>query len=180
MKWTAIILAGGKSRRMGQDKGLTEYGGKPLVQYSIDACRRLTSEVFISTGNGEYSRFGLPLIEDNYQECGPIGGIEAALSVSKTDGIIVCPCDMPGISSGMLEKIIQRAEGKEAVVAVSPEGKVFPVLGCYRKAALPVIQNQIKKGDYKMLSLLKELDAGKVVVSSDELLANVNYPEDLQ
>lgn len=180
MEVTAVILAGGKSSRMGEDKGLLFYNGKPMVQYAIDACRELTSKIFISTANTEYTRFGYELLADNFPGCGPVGGIEAGLSAAKTPGILVCPCDMPGISPGILQHIMQKSEGEKAVVAASAQGKIFPVLGWYSKTALPVIQKQMEEGDYKMLSLLKKLNAETVVVNSDEELSNINYPEELK
>lgn len=180
MKVTAVILAGGKSSRMGEDKGLAIYLGKPMVQYAIDACRELTSEIIISTANTEYSRFGYELLADNFPDCGPIGGVEAGLSAAKTPGILVCPCDMPGINPEIIKRILWNSEGKSAVVAASGQGKIFPVLGWYSKTALPVIQKQIEKGDYKMLFFLKKLDAETVVVNPGEELLNVNYPDELK
>lgn len=165
---------------MGRDKGLAEFNGKPLVQFAIDACRKLTPEIVISTGNADYSRFGFPLIPDNFEERGPIGGIEAGLNFTTTSGILVCPCDMPGISPNILKLILQNVAGKNAVVAASSEGKIFPVLGWFSKTALPVIQNQIQKGDFKMMVLLKELHAETVLVTDEEEFLNVNYPEDLK
>lgn len=180
MEVTAIILAGGKSSRMGRDKGLAVFNGKPLVQFAIDACEQLTSELFISTGNSDYSRFGFPLIPDNFREHGPIGGIEAGLTAAKTSGILVCPCDMPGVRPEILKRILNQAEGKKAVVAASAQGKVFPVLGWYSKTALPVVQNQIEKGDFKLMELLSELRAETVLVVDDGALLNVNHPHDLK
>lgn len=165
---------------MGRDKGLAKFNGKPLVQFAIDACKPLASELFISTGNVEYSRFGFPLIPDNFKEHGPIGGIEAGLTAAKTNGILVCPCDMPGISPKILKHILHRAEGKKAVVAASHQGKVYPVLGWYSITALPVVQNQIEKGQFKLMVLLNELQAETVAVADDETLLNVNYLHDLK
>ncbi|WP_372947445.1 molybdenum cofactor guanylyltransferase [Mariniphaga sp.] len=180
MEVTAIILAGGKSSRMGREKGLAGFNGKPLVQSAIDVCKQITSEIFISTGNADYSRFGFPLIPDNFREHGPIGGIEAGLTAAKTSGILVCPCDMPGISLEILKRILHQTEGKRAVVAASVQGKVFPVLGWYSKTALSVVQKQIEKGDFKLMALLNELQAETVVVADDEALLNINYPHDLK
>ncbi|MBW6536087.1 MAG: molybdenum cofactor guanylyltransferase [Mariniphaga sp.] len=180
MEITAVILAGGKSSRMGEDKGLVIYQGKPMVQYSIDACRELASEIFISAANPEYIRFGYKLFPDNFPGCGPIGGIEAGLTAAKTPGILVCPCDMPGINPEILKRILQNSKGKNSVVATDGQGKIFPVLGWYSKTALPVIQNQIERGDFKLMALLNELRAETVVVADDEALLNVNYPHELK
>lgn len=180
MELTAIILAGGKSSRMGQDKGLIQYRGKPMVTYAIEACRNLTSTIIISTNNVDYASFGYPLIGDVHKEVGPLGGLEAALTFSMTEDNIVCPCDMPNIHPGMFKTILQNKNGNKSVIVGDKEGKVFPVIGYYNKSALPVIQHQIKTGNYKMLSLVKELHAETIVIHSESLLSNLNYPEDLQ
>lgn len=165
---------------MGQDKGLINYKGKLMVEYAIEACKNFTDKIFISTNNKRYEALGYPLVQDNYMEVGPIGGLEAALANSLTEDNIVCPCDMPNIHPVVFEMVLQNTNGKQAVVVGDKEGKVFPVVGFYRKSALPVIQQQIKTGNFKMLSLLKLLDTEIVVISSDGVLSNINYREDLQ
>lgn len=180
MKVTAIILAGGKSSRMGSDKGLVFHKGKPLVEYSVNVCKEFTDQILISSKNPEYSRFGYPLIPDNFMECGPIGGLEAALSASDTDLNLICPCDMPGINVLILESLLHAVSGSEPVVARDPEGKLFPVLGVYHKSSLPVIREQIQQGDYRMTSLLNRLKTKTILIEPAGMLANFNYPEDLQ
>ncbi len=180
MELTAIILAGGKSSRMGQDKGLVNYNGKSMVEYSIEACKKITSSLIISTNNEDYASFGFPLIKDSYPNAGPMGGLEAALEYSNTEDNIVCPCDMPNIHPYLFELVLQKKSGKQAVVVTDKKGKVFPVFGYYNKSALPVIRQQIKTGNLKMLSLLKLLDAETVVSYYDDVLSNINYRKDLE
>ncbi len=165
---------------MGKDKGLIKYRGKPLVKYAIEVCEKFTDIIFISTNNKKYAAFGYPLVPDNFIEVGPIGGLEAALSNSQTEDNIICPCDMPNIHSEMFEKILQNTNGKPAAVIGNKEGKIIPVFGYYRKSILPVIQHQIKTGNYKLLSLLNELNAETVVIDSESFFANLNYPEDIK
>ena len=179
MKLTAIILAGGKSSRMGQDKGLVFYRGQRMVEYVVSACKELTSDILISTNNPEYSFLRYKLIKDNFKQLGPIGGIQAGLAASKTNENIFCPCDMPGIQSEVLKKILDKKNGLQVVVAADSKGKLFPVLGYYNKSALPAIEKQIAKGDFKMQHLLKELNA-QTIIFPEEILKNINYPEDLQ
>lgn len=180
MELTAIILAGGKSSRMGQDKGLMIYRGKRFVENAIDACSKITSGILISANNSEYDVLGYETVRDNYEGLGPIGGLEAALSRSKTSDNIVCPCDMPGIHAGLFNKILHKKGNNHAVVVARGDGKIFPVLGYYNKSALPVIRAQIEKKDYKLQSLLEKLGAKTVVVLEDDALLNVNYPEDVK
>ncbi len=180
MQVTAIILAGGKSSRMGRDKGLAEFGGLPMVRYSINACKNITNNILISTRNQDYTRFGYPLIADNFAERGPVGGLEAALSTSRTELNIVCPCDMPGIHADILNMLLMESHGAKAVVAQDPDGKVYPVLGVYSRSAISVIREQIRLGEYRMTRLLQRLDAKTVVVKAASQLVNFNFPEDLQ
>lgn len=179
MKLTAIILAGGKSSRMGQDKGLVLYRGKRMVEHVAAACRQLTSEILISTNNPEYDFLSYKLVEDTFTERGPIGGLQAGLVASETDDNIFCPCDMPGIQPAVFKKILEEKGKSNAVVASNSSGKIYPVLGYYNKNALAVIENQIVNGDFKMQHLLKELNA-QTVVFPEETLKNINYPKDLQ
>jgi molybdopterin-guanine dinucleotide biosynthesis protein A len=179
VKLTAIILAGGKSSRMGQDKGLVLYRGKRMVEHVVEICRKLTPEILISANNPEYGFLEYRLIEDRFKEAGPIGGIHAALAASETEGNIFCPCDMPGIKPSVFEKILEEKKNFQVVVAAGSSGKIYPVLGYYNKNVLPVIEKQIEKGDFKMQHLLKELNV-QTVVFPEETLKNINYPEDLQ
>jgi molybdenum cofactor guanylyltransferase len=180
MQVTAIILAGGKSSRMGTDKGLVGYGGLSLVQYSIKACEIITKDILISTRNQDYIRFGYPLVADNFTERGPVGGLEAALSASRTELNIICPCDMPGINADILKMLLMECQATMAVVAKDPEGKIYPVLGVYNRTAIPVIREQIRLGEYRMTRLLQRLDAKTVLVEAVSQLVNFNFPEDLQ
>ena len=164
---------------MGKDKGLAEFKGKPLVSHVIDACLKMTSNILISTNNEMYSSFGYPLVFDNYIDMGPIGGLEAALSASTASDHILCPCDMPSVSSAIFELLLKKSKGNHAVVVISDAGRLFPVLGYYNKSALPVVREMIGKGEYRMQSLCRNLHAETVVVSSELLPANMNYPKDL-
>ena len=179
MKYTGVILAGGLSTRMGQDKGLINYNGKAMVEYCIEALKPLCSEITISTNNPDYSRFGYKLIHDVYKEIGPIGGLHAALRAASNDAILVCPCDMPLIKSEDFKKIIDDKKESTAVVQSSTQ-KVYPTLGYYPKRSLTTIINQIEKKQYKLQLLLKELNAQYIGIDDENALLNFNQPEDLK
>ena len=177
---TAIILAGGKSSRMGSDKGLLLYNGLPMVQHSINACAGIAKNVIMSTNNVEYERFGYPLVADNFAGKGPLGGLEASLAVSDTEINLICPCDMPGLQVHTLEMLLGAGRIHQTVVARDIAGKVFPVPGVYRRSALPVIRELIQQEDYRMTRLLERLDAHFVLIEEAGQLINCNRPEDLK
>ena len=88
-KIEAFILAGGKSSRMGADKGLIDLDGSPMIQSTIDVLELLDIPVNIIANNGAYIKLGQPIYEDILQDKGPLGGIYTALAKAKTDRVII-------------------------------------------------------------------------------------------
>ncbi len=84
MQATGIILAGGKSSRMGEDKGLVLLNGKPMIQYVIEALKGVVSDIIIISNNASYNKFGIPVYPDIIKDKGPVGGIFTGLHHSKT------------------------------------------------------------------------------------------------
>ncbi|MBS2210888.1 molybdenum cofactor guanylyltransferase [Carboxylicivirga mesophila] len=176
---TGIILAGGLSSRMGQDKGLIQYKGRTLLEYCINALKPMCSEIIISSNNLEYEQFGFRVIADVYQKVGPIGGLYSALAEAGNEDVIVCPCDMPFITTELFDKLLNEKGENKAAIAVSAINKIYPTLGYYHKSCLPVILQFIEQGQYKLQLLIKELKAQTILIEDDKSLLNFNSPEDL-
>lgn len=162
---TGVVMAGGKSSRMGSDKGLVEFGGKPLVQYAIDSLKSVCDNVLISTHNPVYSQFGLPLIADEIPDCGPIGGIYSALKASTTDQILVLACDMPFVTSETLLKLIAQNKGFECIVP-RVGGKLEPLCSIYFKSLIGVVERNIKNGKFALNQLI--MKANYCLIDFDE------------
>ncbi len=111
-KFSAIILAGGKGRRVnGQDKGLIEYNNKTLIKHVIDAVTPLSHEIVISANRNiaAYEDYGYPVItdaDDDYR--GPLAGIAAALQHCSNNYVFITPCDMPLLTSDVFRTIKRR------------------------------------------------------------------------
>src|ERR1700754_3091471 len=90
----AYILAGGRSMRMGRDKALLELAGKPLIQHAVIKLTRLTGDVNILSSRPELAQFAT-LVPDLHENCGPVGGLEAAFAHTRRDWMLVLPVDMP-------------------------------------------------------------------------------------
>ena len=96
---TGIVLAGGKSSRMGTDKGLLKFNGKSFVQYSLDALKPLVSEIIIVSDDLNYDTFGLKRINDITKNAGPVAGICAGLEASSTEyNLILSGYPVPNIT----------------------------------------------------------------------------------
>ena len=175
---TAYILAGGKSVRMGEDKGLKLLHGKPLIQYVIDSLIPFFPEIKISTNNPEYNRFGYELAADIFPEKGPMGGIYTALKNSLFDDVFIIGCDMPCISALSFNLLLQQ-KNQSATVAVY-KGKVQPLFGIYNRNLIPLLEEKIKQNKLKMIEFLQEIEAIFIEMNDADIFLNINTLEDLK
>lgn len=185
MEVTGIILAGGKSSRMGTEKGLQELCGKPLIQYAIEALSGLCDTILISTSSDVYQSFGFKTVADEFPGIGPMGGIYSALKQSKTEKNLVLSCDMPFVTRELLSFILENSDGFE--VAVPFEGNLHyePLCGFYNRAVLTKIKTYIRNGNYKLPDLFEEININRLAISNQmnfykkHLFVNINSKRDL-
>ncbi|MCC3215592.1 MULTISPECIES: molybdenum cofactor guanylyltransferase [Chryseobacterium] len=172
----AVVLAGGKSSRMGQDKALMKMSGKTMIQHVVDNLAKVFDEVFIS-GNRSGDPVPMNVIKDRYEQKGPMEGIRSALEHCQED-IFVCSCDMPFVSTELMKDILQRrAENKISIAEC--EGKVYPVLGIYPYVVLDVLANSIKNDRLRMTRFLEQQDAHYIQYDESfrPQFLNINTPE---
>lgn len=150
---TGIILAGGKSQRMGVDKGLMLYNGKPMITYSIDLLKRFCSRILISTVNPEYEVFGYPTIADTYSGKGPLGGLYSCIKESSSEINICLPCDLPKMQSRILEYMLNASDGKHCIIPLTPHPE--PLVAIYPTPVLTVVHQLITAGKYKMTEIFE-------------------------
>src|SRR5690606_20588107 len=99
METTGIILAGGKSSRMGRNKALLDFHGQTVIETIANELQKIVNHLIIVTNNQEdYAFLQLPMVSDKWQGIGPLAGIHAGLSISKTEKNLVVACDMPFVS----------------------------------------------------------------------------------
>ena len=174
----AYILAGGKSSRMGEDKGLKLLHGKPLIQYVIDSLIPCFPEIKISTNNQEYEKFGYELVADSIPEKGPMGGIYAALKNSSYDDIFITGCDMPCISASSFERLLQQ-KNQSATVVVYNE-RIQPLFGIYNRNLIPLMETKIEQNKLKMIDFLQEAGATFIEMDNEDVFLNINTLEDFK
>lgn len=185
MKFTAIILAGGLSRRMGTNKALIPYFSKPLIQYSIDLALCFTPDIIISTNRDDLRDFGFPLVKDIRTIKAPLAGIHAGLQFSRTDWNLVLTCDMPNVSVQLIHYLVPKLEKDYELVLPGHGNYIEPLCGFYHKNLLPVIESNFTKNKLSPLDLL-ELGSSRVVQLEGifqenlfTLFKNVNEKKDL-
>jgi len=156
-KIVGIVLSGGKSRRMGQEKGLVKYQGKALIEYAIETLRPLCHELVISTSNDDYSYLDLPMIADEIPDCGPIGGISACMNAVEGDIYLVISCDVPHVPTQLFADLVDQLNGN-AVIPVDETGRKQPLAACYASSASVYFHEALKSGQLKMMNLLSKMD----------------------
>jgi len=183
----AVLLAGGQSRRMGFNKALLRLGGQPLIQMVLEHVRPLADEVLVSSNDQTtYEFLGLPIVPDIFKNQGPLAGLHAAMLLSARSLFLLLACDMPNLHEPLLRHLALSAEGFDAVIPRTADGVDHPLCAIYRKTCLPAIERNLRKGVNKVIGIFTEspLSVRWLKIEedgfSDQDLANLNSPEDLE
>jgi molybdopterin-guanine dinucleotide biosynthesis protein A len=158
------VLAGGSSSRMGRDKASLAYRETTLVEYVTRAVQEAIGSVALIGDPDRYRDLGHAVYRDKVPDCGPLGGIYTALSVSPADW---------SLRHGLLDPEAQ--PGRDCVMAVGPGGEPEPLCALYHRRCLPVLDRAIRQKRFKMRDLVPELETELRPVDA-VALANVNTP----
>ena len=183
-----VIQAGGQSARMGEDKALKPFLGRPLIQRVIGRLAHLANEVLVTTNHPEdYTFLGLRLVSDLAPGRGALGGLYTALASAASPIVAVAACDMPFASASLLEAAARLLVQEEADVVIPKTDEGYePFHAVYRRATcVPAIQSAIQADRWKVIAWfpsvkVRELTMGEVTRLDPSGLAfwNVNTPEE--
>jgi molybdopterin-guanine dinucleotide biosynthesis protein A len=179
----AIILAGGKSTRMGTNKALLKIQDTPNVERIVNVLRPdFPHSVLVTNDPDHYHFLGVKTVKDYFPGKGPLAGIHAGLSASPYEVNVSVACDMPFVSAETALALVEKSQGYDAVIPVIG-GKQQPLFAVYKKALIDVIEDKIKKDKLRMKDLLKEVNV--LYVTEQELMVedsferiffNMNHP----
>ncbi|MDN3667347.1 molybdenum cofactor guanylyltransferase [Algibacter miyuki] len=179
---TGIILAGGKSSRMGTDKGFLSFNGKSFIQYSIDALQPLVSKIIIVSNCADYDVFGLERIEDTIENSGPLAGIYSGLKHSETTYNLVLSCDIPLIHSQILERLISEVDNGSEVIQIESNGRRMPLIALYKKSCESRFLKLLNSGERKLQFAVNQCKSKVVSLEKHEqkLTTNINTKDELK
>ena len=153
----AIILAGGRSTRLGRDKASEVLLGRPMLQHVIDRVQALVAEIVVVRAREQLlpdvaSAAPLRVAEDDFESRGPLGGIYSGLMATAADRSLVVACDMPLLSRPLLEEMVRRSAGCDVVMPVLayPE----PLHAVYSRDCIAPIRERIEAGQLKITNFL--------------------------
>ena len=167
MKTTGIILAGGKSSRMGTNKALLTINGKTVIERIVNQLDQIVDEIIVVTNQfHDYEFLQLPMVEDKWKGMGPLAGIQAGLNAATTERNLVVACDMPFISIDLGKYLLSLLDQYQAAV---PEisGQLHPLFAAYRKDTLEAISKSLNENQLRIRQLLHTIH---VKIIKNELL----------
>jgi molybdopterin-guanine dinucleotide biosynthesis protein A len=185
-----VIQAGGQSSRMGQDKALMLFLGRPLIVRLVERLSKIADEVIITTNHpDDYAFLNLPLFSDLLPGAGALGGLLTALSAAAHPLVGVIACDMPFVQPALLQAQRKLLVDEQVDVVVPRTAESLePLHAIYRRAScLPAVKSALEAGERRMISWFPQV---KVRVMPPEEIAlidpqfrsfiNVNSPEEFR
>ncbi len=187
MRFSAVILAGGRSSRMQQDKAFLPCRGTTLLARQVGLARELApAEIFISGRPGaDYGAFGLPVLLDRFADLGPLAGVERALGKSHSPLLLVLAVDLPDLTADFLRGLAGRCRAGRGVVPRTAQG-LEPLAAYYPKALQPAAAALLAEGRPAMTGLVRHgveaglLDECPCPPQDVGQFVNWNGPEDLE
>ena len=185
IKMTGILLAGGKSKRMGREKGTLKIGHTLLYQYPLRILENLCDEILISTCREPLLTASHRMVCDEVEGIGPLGGIYSCLKQSSSELNLVLSYDMPLVNEALFRLLLSRKEGYELVLPAMKGNPPEPLCGVYNRGVAGAIAQMIEEHDFQVNHLLKKCRSRIVPVSEDlecwhpDLFLNINSEKDL-
>ena len=179
---TGIILAGGKSSRMGEDKGFLKLNGKTFMSSIIAALKPIVGEIIIVSNNSEYDVFNLKRVADSMEDSGPLAGLYSGLLHSETENNIVLSCDVPLISSPVLKKLLEGAPSEAEVIQFESEGKTMPLVAMYKKKCRHHFLKLLQTNERRLRFAIDQLDVKTITLDSElgKTVRNINTISELK
>lgn len=180
-----LLLAGGQSRRFGQDKARHPVDGVPMIRRVYEALSDAVESVIVSVGAEDASYddvlpSGVDYVVDRHPDAGPAAGLEAGFRSLDASWVLVAACDMPFVTPDGFRMLLSvRRPDDHAVVARTPDDQWHPLCAAYRREkGLQAIEACLAAEEYALHALLDRLTVREVQVSSD-LVHNVNRRGDI-
>lgn len=172
----AVIFAGGKSSRMGEDKALLPFGDYgSLSEFQYQKLKKSFTSVYISCKENKFD-FDAPLILDTHDDASPLVALVSIFTLLDADDIFVLSVDAPLIDESVFETLVHAHHSQySATIAQSPRG-IQPLCAIYNRSILPLAQEALSQNRHKLSTILNATSTQKIVFSDEAIFTNVNTP----
>lgn len=176
---SAVILAGGMSRRMGQDKSLLPVSGAPLIRRIYEQLSQRFDEIAISTNEPEkYAFLGARTVPDLVLGKGPLMGIASAVEAARHDRVFVTACDIPVVDADTVARMLVMAENCDCVIPMSAVGHE-PLFAVYRKSAVAAMHDVLGAGERRISAVFPRVRTRFFDLGHAPWYRNLNTREDV-
>ncbi|MBM4228212.1 MAG: molybdenum cofactor guanylyltransferase [Gammaproteobacteria bacterium] len=179
---TGLVLAGGQGQRMGgQDKGLLNVGGRPLVAHVLARLSPQVADIIISANRHHacYAGFGPRVVSDVIPDYpGPLAGILAGLKEATTPWVLVVPCDSPFLPADLAERLLAASDDPACIRMVGTPDGDQPVFALIPRSLAGALEAFLAAGERRTLAWYRQHGLCRVKYQEDHPFMNVNTPED--
>jgi len=177
---TAIIMAGGGSRRMGIDKSMLPIKNQPIIKHICDQLHGTFSQILISTDDVEkYAFLGFDCVPDRMPGQGPLVGIASALEASENELNFIIACDIPYVDIRFVRKMLTEAQAADMVIPTHDNGKHEPLFAIYNKSALKAMNQVLSSGKRKISDAFSHCKVRYIKLKAKQLI-NLNTMEEYE
>ena len=179
---TGIILAGGKSSRMGTDKGFLKLNGKLFIEHIINVLSPFVSEIIIVSNNTDYDVFNVKRINDLIEDAGPLAGLFSGLKASNSEKNIVLSCDIPLIHSEVISLLINEKNSTSEIIQIESNGKTMPLIALYDKSCKNTFETLLHQDERRLRFAVSQCKVKNIILKKEQenWVKNVNTPEQLK
>jgi len=166
---------------MGEDKAFLTYEGTSFIETAIQKLQPYCSEIIIGSDNPKISIPDTHRVSDEIADIGPLGGLYSCLKRSSNEEAIVIPIDTPFLRSQLIDYILEHSRGYDVTVVRHGE-RIHPLTGVYNKAVVPILEEEIKEGHYKILKFIYKTKYRLLDTESfgEEMFTNINSTEEYE
>ena len=178
---TGIILAGGKSSRMGSDKGFLKLNGSTFVSHIIEAIKPMVNEIIVVSNNSDYDVFNLKRVNDIIEDAGPLAGLYTGLFHSKTEFNLVLSCDIPFINTAVLKQLIEGFDDDFDAIQLQSQDKTMPLIAMYKRQWMHQFLKLLQNDKRRLRIAVEQLHTKTITIDSewDQYVENINTMDQL-
>ncbi len=197
---SVIVLCGGLSTRMGQDKGSMNYHGKPMIVHVLESLKQDADEVVLVLRNEvQYNKYknllsknailessNFKILKDTIKDKGPLGGIYTGINAINSDNALILPCDSPFISKELVTQLFEISRNYpdfESFVPIWPDGNMEPLHSIYPVKSKEIIDDLLLKDQKNVKALIERLNVKYIEIDEFNLpkksFLNLNSPQDI-
>jgi len=174
----AVVMAGGKSSRMQEDKALLPFGKvDTLAQYQLLRLSSFFSKVYLSSKSNKFN-FLANLVEDNYPTSSPLVALISIFENLQLDEFFILSVDAPFVGKEVIEALYEAVEGKYDVIVAKSSGGLEPLCAIYKRSFLEEAYVALKENNHRLQELFTKLSVKEVYFDNEEYFMNLNYPHE--